>query len=399
MAPNPFRWLVNSFVSLWLAIFSRSSKSLRITGSEQASSAIPEWTPPPTATEDLEWADLISIDLSQASTAAGRRTLAKQMLEAMTTQGFFYAINHGYTAEQTRRVFSLANATFDCVSKEEKEKYTVDDQKAEAYEGYKPRNVWQIEPGVYDSIEQYNINRKVYNREHPTFLRPYLKELEDFAKHNHFNVVFPILRLLAIGLELPEDALVEQHKFEGVDESSVRFMKYFPRSAEDELKTKNVWLKGHTDIGSVTVLWSQPISGLQILSPDGKWRWVRHVENALVINTGDVINFLSGSYYKPTIHRVTQPPPSQSNLARVGVFYFSMANDDVKLLPHTESPVLQRVGIKDVPENEEGAVLTMNEWRRSRTRLYGRNKTVRKVEGGLDVEEEEIAGVKVTQYN
>lgn len=89
-----------------------------------------------------------------------------------------------------------------------------------------------------------------------------------------------------------------------------------------------------------------------------------------------------------------------------------MANDDVKLLPHTESPVLQRVGIKDVPgvkraaggggaegENEEGAVLTMNEWRRSRTRLYGRNKTVRKVEGGLDVEEEEIAGVKVTQYN
>lgn len=38
------------------------------------------------------------------------------------------------------------------------------------------------------------VNRKVYNREHPTFLRPYLKELEDFAKHNHFNVVFPILR-------------------------------------------------------------------------------------------------------------------------------------------------------------------------------------------------------------
>lgn len=88
-----------------------------------------------------------------------------------------------------------------------------------------------------------------------------------------------------------------------------------------------------------------------------------------------------------------------------------MANDDVKLLPHTESPVLQRVGIKDVPgvkkaaggagvegQNEE-AVLTMEEWRRSRTRLYGRNKTVRKVEGGLDVEEEEIAGVKVTQYN
>lgn len=38
----------------------------------------------------------------------------------------------------------------------------------------------------------------------------------------------------------------------------------------------------YADIGSVTILWSQPIGGLQILSPDGSWRWVRHMENALV---------------------------------------------------------------------------------------------------------------------
>jgi isopenicillin N synthase-like dioxygenase len=36
------------------------------------------------------------------------------------------------------------------------------------------------------------------------------------------------------------------------------------------------------DVGSVTILWSQPVGGLQILSPDGKWRWVRHIDNALV---------------------------------------------------------------------------------------------------------------------
>ena len=37
-----------------------------------------------------------------------------------------------------------------------------------------------------------------------------------------------------------------------------------------------------TDVGSVTILWSQPVGGLQILSPDGQWRWVRHMDNALV---------------------------------------------------------------------------------------------------------------------
>ena len=67
------------------------------------------------------------------------------------------------------------------------------------------------------------------------------------------------------------------------------------------MKTKQVWLKGHAgmshnvpldappqpslviiDIGTITILWSQPISALQILSPDGKWRWIKHIDNALV---------------------------------------------------------------------------------------------------------------------
>lgn len=75
----------------------------------------------------------------------------------------------------------------------------------------------------------------------------------------------------------------------------------YPRTADEEVKSKNVWLKGHTgkpwrfqylmllsdtssslDIGGVTILWSQPIAALQILSSEGKWQWVRHIDNALV---------------------------------------------------------------------------------------------------------------------
>jgi isopenicillin N synthase-like dioxygenase len=40
------------------------------------------------------------------------------------------------------------------------------------------------------------------------------------------------------------------------------------------------------DFGTVTVLWSQPVAGLQILSPDGKWRWIRHIDNAVVWPSG-----------------------------------------------------------------------------------------------------------------
>ncbi|KAJ7049517.1 hypothetical protein C8F01DRAFT_1068982 [Mycena amicta] len=376
--------------------------------------APPPYIPPPPTTEKLDYADLSIIDLSQASTPAGRTALAALVVHAMHTHGFFYVINHGYTAEQTARVFSIANQTFDAVSDAEKKVYT--GQSASVYEGYKPRQTWRIDDGVHDQIEHYNgkplvsflvgvwpdsgcrVNRDVHKRPHPEALRPYLAEMEAFAKHNHCHVLHPILRLLAIGLELPEETLVKEHAFEEAGESSVRFMKYYPRSQDEEQRTKQVWLKGHTDIGSVTILWSQPISGLQILSLDGKWHWVRHLENALVINAGDVLTFLCGGFYPATRHRVIQPPVDQRNLPRVGVFYFSMANDSLKLVPYAESPVLQRLpgGIQRLCKDEDAP--TMEEWRRNRTVAYGSSVLVRSAVEE-DVEEEVIAGVLVKHYN
>ncbi|KAK0229459.1 hypothetical protein EDD85DRAFT_912020 [Armillaria nabsnona] len=311
----------------------------------------------------------------------------------MNKQGVFYVVNHGYTPEQTARIFSIANMAFDNVDEKEKDLYA--GKSFDILSGYKPKQTWVIRNDIRDQIEQYNIN-KSNKQEHPAALRPYSKYLDDFARHNHFNVVHPILKLLARGLELPEDTLIKQHQFDAEGESSIRFMKYFPRSKEEEEKTEHVWMKGHYDIDCVSVLWSQPIGGLQILSPDGKWRWVKHMDNALVINAGDGLDFLCGGYYPPTCHRVIQPPADQENCARLGVFYFCYADEDVQLAPHTESPVLQRVGIRS--QLKPGTVApTMRQWRSSRVKSYGRVKLTEGAEKG--VEEEVVLGVIVKHYN
>ena len=71
------------------------------------------------------------------------------------------------------------------------------------------------------------------------------------------------------------------------------------------------------------------------------------------------MEMLSGGFYKATIHRVIQPPADQRGCTRLGLFYFGLANDDVRLLPVAQSPVLQRVGItrkiadEDAPTQEE----------------------------------------------
>jgi hypothetical protein len=40
------------------------------------------------------------------------------------------------------------------------------------------------------------VHRDVSKREHPQIIRPLLPEIEAFAKHNHLNVLHPVLRLV-----------------------------------------------------------------------------------------------------------------------------------------------------------------------------------------------------------
>ncbi|KAH7909409.1 hypothetical protein BJ138DRAFT_1155324 [Hygrophoropsis aurantiaca] len=351
------------------------------------------YVPPPVTQEDLDFADLAIIDLSMAHTAEGRAELYPQLRDALRTNGFVYAINHGYTQAQRDRVFDIADVPFTVVPPDEMKTYSANIEKVGYYAGYKPRQYWKVdtENQVLDQIDHYGLNRDVRQRPHPQALRPLLPELDAFARHNHFNILHPILRLIALSLELPEDTLVEKHNFDRAGQSSGSYQ----RTQEEEEKSKNVWLKGHTDIGSITILWSQPVGGLQILSPDGKWRWIRHLDNALVINTGDMMEFFSGGYYKPTIHRVVQPPEDQRTYNRLGVFYFTMPDDDVRLLPCADSPVLQKVGIQRRCPDEEAPMSEV--WRRSRTTKYGRTDLKKGAE--KNTEEEVIEGIIVKHYN
>ncbi|KNZ76521.1 UPF0676 protein, partial [Termitomyces sp. J132] len=350
----------------------------------------------------VDFADLAIIDLAKFGTPEGKAELVKDICNAMNTTGFFYVINHGYSQEQTRRMFDIAELPF-TISEEEKQKYVAKIQESGSFQGYKPRQFWHVDAGVRDQIEHYNFHTDVTLKEHPEALRPFLPEIDGFMRHNYFNILLPLFRkcprLLALGLELPEETFVEKSTLAHISIVTLKTIRpndtSYPRSSEDEEKTKNVWLKGHTDNGALTLLWSQPVSALQIRTTDGEWKWVKHIDNALVVNAGDTLEFLSGGFYKATIHRVHQPPPDQRNLTRLGVFYFSLFDDDVKLLPLVQSPVLQRVGITRRMDDELAP--TAGVYRKARISSYGLTSPKEGKDKG--VEEEEIAGVVIRHYN
>jgi hypothetical protein len=181
----------------------------------------------------------------------------------------------------------------------------------------------------------------------------------------------------------------------------LRYAMYHTPPKNDDSTLGGVRLQGHTDFNSVSILWSQPITSLEVLMPDDQWRLVKHRPNALVINIGDALHFMSGGYFKATIHRVVAPPEDQAHYDRLGLFYFALFNKDVELRPLLESEVVKEAYKgkdfwKEVREKGQ-PIPTAGKWEEERVRRFGQQHASKGEDG--HEEDEVIPGVKVKLYN
>ncbi|KAH6999406.1 Clavaminate synthase-like protein [Ilyonectria destructans] len=352
----------------------------------------------PTA-EPLEYADLVTLDLSQYDKGPeARNHLAKQLNHAMRTQGFFVVVNHGISKETIDRQINIGHHVLTQTSLEEKQRLEGHMKAKGTYQGFKLRNYWTIDNGVKDQIEQYNWNRDLTKREHPSTFRPFIPEVQELNDHVHKVILYRLLTLFALSLELPEDFFTKLHKYETFDESWFRYMMYFHgHHADDMVKTGGVWLKGHCDFGSLTLLFSQPMVSLQLMDHKTKdWRWIKYVPGAIVVNAGEMFEWWTGGYYKATIHRVCQPPKDQRNQDRCGLFYFVVPNEEVKINTLLEdSPVLRAAGVER--RFEPGTEPTSAQYRAARIGAYGTSALFTKK--GSGVQEEVVGGVTTKHYN
>lgn len=207
-----------------------------------------------------------------------------------------------------------------------------------------------------------------------------------------------LLTLFAIILELPEDYFVARHRYdEAVSDCHLRYMKYHRRDADTNAKLENIWVKGHTDFGSLTLLFRQPVAALQVRGPDGGWKWVKPHEGSITVNIADALQFLTNGFLKSSIHRVVVPPPDQSEIDRLGVLYFVRPENDLELKP-VQSGVLEKLGYKPDAENQLAEGITAGEWVKARVRA-GVNKG-KDGQARSEIKEQEILkGVKAKYYD
>lgn len=121
-------------------------------------------------------------------------------------------------------------------------------------------------------------------------------------------------------------------------------MSYAPLSEEATRKARGLFMPGHADWGTFSILFSQPVSALQVLHKSGVFKWVKYKPYTLIVNVGQCLELLTGGLFKSTIHRVLTPPVDQKHCLRVGIYYFSRPNDDYVLKPF-DSPMLRQLGL------------------------------------------------------
>lgn len=73
--------------------------------------------------ENLDWADLVTVDLSLYHTPEGKKQLAKTLIDAVREKGFFYVKNFNISQERVDRQFGLGKQFYE-LPLDEKEKYT-----------------------------------------------------------------------------------------------------------------------------------------------------------------------------------------------------------------------------------------------------------------------------------
>ncbi|KAJ4388547.1 hypothetical protein N0V93_006005 [Gnomoniopsis smithogilvyi] len=269
--------------------------------------------------EQLHTGEAFVLDFARLKSGQNRRELL-EVIEKAAPTGFLHIVNHGLDPKLFQ---TLRKVTYDVMTAtmEEKDRDTAVEGTG-SFEGYKPRTPEEIRQGILPGIEEYN-----YDYNSPgTITRPKVIQENEISIRTVFDFYHSELTpaLLSLLGDYCDLDLIEGHT---KATEVAHFLLYHPHWYNDTDKKRAAY-GGHTDIGSLTYLNCNPVAGLQIYGPNG-WVYAAYVENSIVVNAGDALEYMTGGKINATLHRVIKPVHGQKNDPRPAIPFFVHPNHDV----------------------------------------------------------------------
>lgn len=256
---------------------------------------------------------LINISSLYSDDESEKLKVAKAIDTACRESGFFYIQGHPISRARLQEMHDLSRAFF---ALPEAEKIKIDIALSANHRGYGKMKAEQLDPERPGDIKEtfdmgLNLpsdhplvgpDRPLYGpNQYPQLPADFQQKME---RHywDMLELGKTVLSALALALEIDKDFFA--NKFEH-PLSVLRFIHY-PEVAMDNGE-KHIGAGAHTDYGCITILWQDETGGLQVQDTNGEWIDAPPIDNAFVINIGNMMARWSNDRYKSTAHRVFSP--------------------------------------------------------------------------------------------
>lgn len=245
-----------------------------------------------------------TVDLANMSQAEAARAVDRACRE----DGFFYVAGHGVDTALISGIFD-AMASFFAAAPDFKQRYHIRHSHPHQ-RGYVPVFEERLgEDHAPDFKESFDLGVDRAT-DHPDVVAkkpfaaanvwPDLDGFRETVEAYHAEMIRlgdDLVRLTAVGLGLDADYF-DDAMSDPV--ANLRLLHYPPR--EDDNMTTGCG--PHTDYGFLTVLAQDHVGGLEIEGEGGDWIYVPPVENAFVVNLGDLLTRWTAGLYRARRHRV-----------------------------------------------------------------------------------------------
>ncbi|CAE6904876.1 isopenicillin N synthase family oxygenase [Vibrio sp. B1FLJ16] len=263
------------------------------------------------SSKQTSFSEIPLIDIAPLIDGSDPQVVADKIGDVCENVGFFYVKNHGVERELVQRMYRMAQQFFD-LPLEEKSALDVANS-GETLRGYIPLYGENVDPGnTRDVKEAFDFG--LHEEQVSPFFGPNqmpegFPEFKQVCEEYHSAMLVLAEKLIAgiaLSLGLPMDYFANK---QSKPITIQRLLHYPPQ--EGQVYQEEIGIGAHTDYGFLTILSQDMVGGLQVRNRAGEWVSAPPVEDAFIVNIGDLVQTLTNDRYISTLHRVINTSGAQ----------------------------------------------------------------------------------------
>ena len=260
-----------------------------------------------------------------SGTIVGRQQVANAIFAACHDIGFMYLKNCGVSLALVNQAFQASQQFFARPIAEKARVAWSNELSNRGYIGLKRESLNPNRPA--DFKEAFNVGQEALTEPRPGHFPSVVNQwpsgddtfretiLEFFAACNiTANFIF---EAFALALQLPPSFIINCH----TTQAHILRLLHYPAIVEP-LALEQIRAGEHSDYGSITLLFQDTVSGLEVKTLAGDWVVAPCIPDTVLVNIGDLMQRWSNDMFRSTLHRVNVPTGEQMSQSRYSIAFF-----------------------------------------------------------------------------